>query len=179
MGIGATNKRKGSTAERHYAKFFRELGFTFCETSRFVSKKHDNAKIDLMYIPFNLQIKAGIQKNMNPGKELFMMASSIANMFPQEEDVHNKPCLLIHYKQGTPGVKRTLDMEMVYMSITQFDSFKNKSSKLEYSMLKEFKFDLQSEFKTVVGMTLDHFKEEVILKQYVCLLYTSPSPRDS
>jgi hypothetical protein len=26
---------------------------------------------------------------------------------------------------------------------------------------------LNSEFKTVVGMTLDHFKQEVILKQYV------------
>lgn len=167
MGIGATNKRKGSTIERYYAKFFRELGFTFCETSRFVSKKHDNAKIDLMYIPFNLQIKAGIQKNMNPGKELFMMASSIASMFPQEEDVHKKPCLLIHYKQGTSGVKRTSDMEIVYMSMAQFEVFKSKSLGLEFSTIKEFKFDLQSEFKTIVGMPFDHFKEEVILKQYV------------
>lgn len=167
MGIGATNKRKGSTAERFYAKFFRELGFTFCETSRFVSKKHDNAKIDLMYIPFNLQIKAGIQKNMNPGKELFMMATSIASMFPLEDDVHKRPCLLIHYKQGKPGARRTPDMEMVYMSMIQFDVFRGKSPQLEYSMLKDFKFDLNSEFKTIVGMTLNHFKSEVILKQYV------------
>lgn len=167
MGIGATNKRKGSTAERFYAKFFRELGFTFCETSRFVSKKHDNAKIDLMYIPFNLQIKAGIQKNMNPGKELFMMATSIASMFPLEDDVHNKPCLLIHYKQGKPGARRTPDMEMVYMSMMQFLAFQEKSPELTVLSLKEFKFDLDSEFKTIVGMTLDHFKSEVILKQYV------------
>jgi hypothetical protein len=167
MGIGATNKRKGSTAERHYAKFFRELGFTFCETSRFVSKKHDNAKIDLMYIPFNLQIKAGIQKNMNPGKELFMMATSIAGMFPLEDDVHNRPCILFHYKQGKPGSRRTPDMEMVYMSMTQFLAFQEKSPELTVLSLKEFKFDLDSEFKTIVGMTLDHFKSEVILKQYV------------
>lgn len=167
MGIGATNKRKGSTAERYYAKFFRELGFNFCETSRFVSKKHDNAKIDLMYIPFNLQIKAGIQKNMNPGKELFMMATSIASMFPLEDDVHNKPCLLIHYKQGKPGARRTPDMEMVYMSMIQFLAFQEKSPELSVLSLKEFKFDLDSEFKTIVGMTLDHFKSEVILKQYV------------
>jgi len=167
MGIGATNKRKGSTAERYYAKFFRELGFTFCETSRFVSKKHDNAKIDLMYIPFNLQIKAGIQKNMNPGKELFMMATSIAGMFPLEDDVHNRPCILFHYKQGKPGSRRTPDMEMVYMSMTQFLAFQEKSPELTVLSLKEFKFDLDSEFKTIVGMTLDHFKSEVILKQYV------------
>jgi hypothetical protein len=167
MGVGATNKRKGSTAERYYAKFFRELGFTFCETSRFVSKKHDNAKIDLMYIPFNLQIKAGVQQNMNPGKELFMMATSIAGMFPLEDDVHNKPCLLIHYKQGKPGARRTPDMEIVYMSMIQFLTFKEKSKDLTALSLKEFKFDLNSEFKTIVGMTLDHFKSEVILKQYV------------
>lgn len=167
MGVGATNKRKGSTAERYYAKFFRDLGFTFCETSRFVSKKHDNAKIDLMYIPFNLQIKAGVQKNMNPGKELFMMASSISSMFPLEDEVHRKPCLLIHYKQGTPGVRRTPDMEVVYMSMIQFDVFRNLSRELKYDYLKEYKFDLQSEYKSIVGMTLEHFKNEVILKQYV------------
>ena len=167
MGVGATNKRKGSTAERYYAKFFRDLGFTFCETSRFVSKKHDNAKIDLMYIPFNLQIKAGVQKNMNPGKELFMMASSISSMFPLEDEVHRKPCLLIHYKQGTPGVRRTPDMEVVYMSMVQFDVFRNRSRELKYDYLKEYKFDLQSEYKSIVGMTLEHFKNEVILKQYV------------
>jgi hypothetical protein len=168
MGVGATNKRKGSNAERHYAKFFRELGFNFCETSRFVSKKHDNAKIDLMYIPFNLQIKAGIQKNMNPGKELFMMASSIASMFPLEDEVHNKPCLLIHYKQGKPGSKRTPGMEMVYMSMIQFEEFNSyPETTLEISYAKEFKFDLDSPYKYIIGMPLDHFKSEVILKQYV------------
>lgn len=166
MGVGATNKRKGSTAERYYAKFFRELGFTFCETSRFGSKKHDNAKIDLLYIPFNVQIKAGIQKNMNPGKELFLMSTSISAMFPPEDEVFKRPCILFHYKQGKPGAKRTPEMEMVYMSMIQFDLFKAKSPNLEYLMLKDFKFDLQSEFKTIVGMTLDHFKSEVILKQH-------------
>ena len=166
MGVGATNKRKGSTAERYYAKFFRELGFTFCETSRFGSKKHDNAKIDLLYIPFNVQIKAGIQKNMNPGKELFMMSTSISAMFPPEDEVFKRPCILFHYKQGKPGAKRTPEMEMVYMSMIQFYLFRAKSPNLEYLMLKDFKFDLQSEFKTIVGMTLDHFKSEVILKQH-------------
>jgi hypothetical protein len=58
-------------------------------------------------------------------------------------------------------------MEIVYMSIIQFDLFRSKSPSLEYSMMKDFKFDLNSEFKTIVGMTLDHFKSEVILKQYV------------
>jgi hypothetical protein len=88
-------------------------------------------------------------------------------MFPPEDEVSKRPCILFHYKQGKPGVKRTPDMEMVYMSLIQFDLFRSKSPDLEYSMMKDFKFDLNSEFKTVVGMTLDHFKQEVILKQYV------------
>jgi hypothetical protein len=168
MGLGATNKRKGSSAERYYAKFFRELGFTFCETARFGSKKHDNAKIDLLYIPFNVQIKAGIQKNMNPGKELFMMASSITAMFPPEDEVFKRPCILFHYKQGKPGARRTPDMEIVYMSMIQFEEFNcYPETSLEYVYSKEFKFELDSPYKHIVGMTLDHFKQEVILKQYV------------
>lgn len=167
MGVGQTNKRKGSVAERFYAKFFRDLGWEFCQTSRFVSKRHDNAKIDLVDIPFNLQIKAGIQKNMNPGKELFMMASSIQLMFPSSDLVHTRPCVLIHYKQGSKGKKRAPEDEMVYMSLIQFEAFKEKSPNLEYSTIKEFKFEMQSEYKIIVGMTLEVFKEEVIIKQYV------------
>ena len=166
MGVGATNKRKGSNAERYYAKFFRDLGYEHCQTSRFSSKQHDNAKIDLMYVPFNIQIKAGVQKGMNPGKELFAMKSSIERMFPKGEDVHSKPCVLFHFKQGEKGLKRTPEMELVYMSLIQFDVFRSQNRDLEYLCMKEFKFDLNSEFKTIVGMTLEHFKEEIILKQF-------------
>ena len=57
-------------------------------------------------------------------------------------------------------------MELVYMSLIQFDAFRSQNRNLEYLCMKEFKFDLNSEFKTIVGMTLEHFKEEVILKQF-------------
>jgi len=169
MGRGATNKRKGSNAERHYAKFFRKLGYDFCETSRFVSKKHDNAKIDLMYIPFNVQVKAGIQKNMNPGKELFAMETCIKAMFPPEDEVFTKPGLLFHYKQGVSGKKRTQSDEIVYMSLEQFDVFNNqtKNKKLEYLGQKSFKFELQSQFKHVVWMTLKYFTTNILKPLYV------------
>lgn len=167
MGVGKTNKRKGSDAERYYAKFFRDLGFTFCETSRFVSKKHDNAKIDLMYLPFNVQVKAGIQKNMNPGKELFLMSSSINTMFPLGDEVFSKPNILIHYKQVGRGFKRDFSHEIVYMSLQQYEKFKIQSPLVEYSSIKEFKFEMDSEYKIIVGMTVEHFKEQVIIKQYI------------
>jgi hypothetical protein len=169
MGLGATNKRKGSNAERYYAKYFRELGHTHCQTARLASKLHDNAKIDLVFIPFNIQIKAGTQKNMNAGKELFFMKSAISAMFPKDDTVHSKPCLLFHYLQGTMGVKRTPEMEMVYMSLVQFNMFRSQAKDLEYLSMKEYKFDLNSEFKTVVSMTFEHFEEKILLKHYkVC-----------
>ena len=71
---GKTNKRKGSDAERYYAKIFRDdLGFTHCKTSRLGSKLHDDAGIDLIFLPLNVQIKAGKQVGLNPGKELNYM----------------------------------------------------------------------------------------------------------
>ncbi len=168
MGRGATNKRKGSNAERHYAKVFRELGYEHCETSRFASKKHDNAKIDLVFVPFNIQIKAGIQKNMNAGKELFLMETCIKSMFPSTHEVNDFPCLLFHYKQGTSGKKREDTDELVYMSLIQFDLLNNqtKDKKLEYLGQKSFKFDLNSDFKHVVWITFEYFKENILKPLY-------------
>lgn len=168
MGVGKTNKRKGSNAERYYAKFFRELGFEFCATSRFVSKHHDNAKIDLMYTPFNIQVKAGKQQNMNPGKVLFEMKSAIDKMFPPGDEIFNKPLLLFHYKEKPPKVyRRSEEMEMVYMSSKQFEFFKAQNPNLKFNYIKVFKYDMDSEFKTIVGMTVEYFKNEVILKHYI------------
>ena len=166
MGLGRTNKRKGSNAERYYRTIFKEIGFTHCETSRFASKLHDNSKIDLVNIPFNIQIKAGKQQGLSPGKELFFLVSSMKAMFPPEDLVFTKPNLLIHYKQGIPGKKRLPEDEMVYMSEKQFNLFKQMCPDLEYTFMKEYKFDLQSEFKSIVGMTFESFKDKIILKHY-------------
>ena len=164
--MGAINKRKGSDAERHYARIFRELGYIHCETARYASKHHDNAKIDLIFIPFNIQIKAGKQKNMNVGKELFAMVSMIKVMFPEGEDVHNKPNLLFHYEEVGRGKKRLPQHEKVYMSLQQFKFFKEKVPSFRYDELKEFKHSMDSEFKVVVNMTFEYFKNEIILNLY-------------
>lgn len=167
MGIGKTNKRKGHEAERYYATIFRDLGFSFCETSRFASRLHDNAKIDLVGLPFNLQIKAGKQTGMNPGKELLCMESAIKTMFPSTDSVHTKPLLLVHFKEVGRGHKRLPEHQIVYMSLSQFNLFKKKSQTLEYLSLKTFKFEMLSEFKSIVGITFEVFTNEVIKKQYL------------
>lgn len=162
--IGKTNKTKGSNAERLYAQIFRELGHNFCKTSREGSKLHDNAKIDLIFIPYNIQIKAGVQKNMNPGKELLSLKAAIKEFFPPQHEVHNNPAILIHHEEVGRGKRRLPEHQKVYMSYTQYVYFSQINPDFIYDTLKELRFETTSEFKVIVCMTFEHFKEQIILK---------------
>lgn len=161
---GVTNKNKGSNAERLYAKKFRELGFELCQTARYASRLHDNAKIDLVHIPFNIQIKAGVQKNMNPAKELISMDTHIKMMFPNYDSVHMFPKLLIHHKQVGNGNKRTQNDSIVYMSLNQFREFESKVGKLYYTDIKRGKLEMNSEFKDLVYIPFDYFVDKIVCK---------------
>ena len=163
MATENINRRKGHRAEQFYARTFRDLGFSKCTTSRFGSRFHDSAKIDLVGIPFNIQIKAGRHKNLSVGKELFLMDACIkANIDSTHED-YNKPRLLLH-RYDSMGRKRTPEMEIIYMSKNQFEIFKEMNPNLEYDTLKESKYETKSEFKYIVSMTLKYFTEEIISK---------------
>jgi hypothetical protein len=166
MGIGKINKMMGSEAEIMYSLFFKDLGFRNCIPSRHVSAKHDNAKIDLMNIPFNVQVKAGKQTNMNPGKELLSMQHCIDLMFDDDDAIILKPNILIHYITVDKDKERLPEHEIVYMSLQQYDYWRSMGSKLEYLGIREFRFELNSEFKTIVCVTLEVFKKEIIIKHY-------------
>lgn len=117
---GKTNKRKGSNAERFYAKIFREIGYEFCKTSREASKLHDNAGIDLMFLPFNVQVKAGKQVALNASKELLYMKNRIAELFPPTAAEQFLPKVLIHKKEVGRGHIRTEFDELVFMSFEDY-----------------------------------------------------------
>ena len=118
---GKTNKRKGSDAERFYAKIFREiLGFTHCKTARLGSKLHDDAGIDLIFLPFNVQIKAGKQVGLNASKELEYMQNKMKELFPPTSQEHSFPKVLIHKKGVGAGKKRTEFDEIVSMTFEDF-----------------------------------------------------------
>jgi len=123
--IGAQNKRKGSDAERYYAKIFKNLGFSYCVTSRYGSRIHDDAGIDLINLPFNVQIKAGKQKNMNVSKVLHEITNRIKNMFPSIAPEHNRPLVLIHRKEVGRGRKRNNFHDIVSMSFEDFKKIIN------------------------------------------------------
>lgn len=57
-GQGAQIRKRGNNYEVELAKEFRELGFLDTCTSRYESKRRDDAKVDLCFTePFNVQAK--------------------------------------------------------------------------------------------------------------------------
>ena len=118
---GKTNKRKGSDAERHYARVFRDdLGFTHCKTSRLGSKLHDDAGIDLIFVPLNIQVKAGKQAGLNPTRELIYMQNRMTELFPSTSKEHDYPKIVIHRKEVGQGKKRTEFDEIVSLTFQDF-----------------------------------------------------------
>lgn len=139
INYGKRNKRKGSDAERYYAKKFREkLNYTHCKTARLGSRLHDDAGIDLIFIPFNIQIKAGKQVGLNVSKELLNMKEKMKELFPESSPEHNLPKLVIHKKEVGRGNKRGEFDEIVSLSfkdfckiVLQIQSLENKVKELE------------------------------------------------
>lgn len=117
---GKTNKRKGSNAERYYAAEFRKLGFEKCITARFGSRMHDDAGIDLIFLPFNVQVKAGKQRGLNISKVLKDMGDRMKELFPEESVEHNLPKLLIHRKDVGQGRRRDQYHDIVSMTWEDF-----------------------------------------------------------
>ncbi len=113
------NRSKGHNAERYFAKVFREeLGFIDCKTTRYSSRELDDLKIDLVNLPFNVQIKAGIQKSL----KVEFLILEIKKLLKQRNrpDLLEKPLIIIHKKDGIKGFKREETQEMVYMSFNDF-----------------------------------------------------------
>lgn len=118
--IGKRNKAKGSRAEQEYAKIFRDLGFSFCKTSRQASRLHDDAGIDLVEVPYNVQIKAGYAKGINYKTVLQTIKDRIVELFAPTHEVHSKPNIIIHRKDVGRGKKRDEYDDLVIMSFEDF-----------------------------------------------------------
>ena len=123
-----TNRTKGNMAELYYAKEFKELGYKNCKTSRFVSKIHDYAGIDLVCIPFNVQIKAGLQ-HVSPRKELAYIQQGITERLPKGSPENDYPKILINKKEVGKGNKRTEFDEIVFMTFSDFKKLINQCRK--------------------------------------------------
>jgi len=93
-----TNRNKGHAYERYAANKFRELGFTFCKTSRAASRLLDDCKVDLAFIPYNVQCKKGYPKGINYTAIFNQMTEALTINFPPEDSIHNNPSVIMHDK---------------------------------------------------------------------------------
>ena len=162
LSIGATNKRKGSDAERYYADLFRELGFAYCITARLGSRIHDNAGIDLINIPFNIQIKGGNHKNLSPGKVLLNMYSQVNSLFSEDSEIRNYPMLLFH----RPFIyKKDNNSDYVYYTLKQHEEFQRLINNKEfgYESIKIRDIMVNNEFGSIVKVPFESFKQNVLL----------------
>lgn len=120
------NRSKGHDAERHFAKEFRELGFDMCQTSRYGSRIHDDAGIDLINVPYNVQIKAGRQRGMNPSSVLRLIDERLPELFPNDAKEHKLVNLLIHRREVGRGKKRDKYDDLVTISWEDFKALLRK-----------------------------------------------------
>lgn len=126
MGKGSRNRTKGHNAERYYAKIFKDLGYSHCVTSRYGSRLHDDAGIDLINLPINVQIKAGSQRGMNVGQTLKEIKERLSKMFPENSVENTEPLILIHRKDVSRGKKREDTDDIVSMTFDDFLKLFNK-----------------------------------------------------
>ena len=125
--IGKTNKKKGSDGERLYAQIFRNLGYNFCRTSRQASRIHDDAGIDLVEIPFNVQIKVGYDRGINYKTILSYMKEKIIELFSPTHESHRQVNMVIHRKSVGKGKKRNEFDDLVIMSFEDFKKLINNN----------------------------------------------------
>jgi hypothetical protein len=91
---------KGHVAERLLAKEFRDLGYPDCATTRASSRMLDNAKIDLNFIPYNVQSKAVI-KNLTYGDYCTLLDEVTNGIKALPKELHNRleyPTVVMHKK---------------------------------------------------------------------------------
>lgn len=129
---GKTNRKKGHDAERYYAKVFRNIGYPMCVTSRQGSRLHDDCGVDLIFLPFNVQIKAGIQRGLNPVKVLKDMEQRMIKSFPSEHPIHTYPSVIVTRKPAGRGKRRTKFEDLVILTFSDFEKIiKSNATKIE------------------------------------------------
>jgi hypothetical protein len=158
MGKGKTNRTKGHNAERYYAKVFRELGFTYCKTSRLSSRMLDNCKVDLAFLPFNIQIKGGKHKGLKPSKVLSQMKKLIEENYPPYEEIRRRICIVIHRKAI---YSKYNDEDSVYITKNTLCNLLLRVPTLRYTETIIDK-NFSNEFREIVRLDFKEFKGKVV-----------------
>lgn len=111
---GTRNRNKGHRYERWLAQCMRNLGFSKCVTARQGSRIADNAGIDLINVPMNIQAKSGYSKGLNYTQIFEDMEKGLDEYFMEEDPIRSYPSVIAHKK----GRKKS-----EHLVIMKFDDF--------------------------------------------------------
>lgn len=125
------SRTKGHNCERKYAKIFREeFGFEKCKTSREASKLLDDSKVDLAFLPYNIQIKKGYERVRPRYEKIFKeMKESLANNFPEDDPIINNYKVIIHELNNAREVEDVL----VIMPFNEWADLVNYNKQNKYN----------------------------------------------
>lgn len=147
--LGTRNRQKGHHAERFYADVFRSLGYKHCITARLGGRIFDNAGIDIINIPFNIQIKAGKQSKLSAGKILLQMEGQINSLFPLKHEVRTFPLFVLH--RPNPFSKGYGE-DLVYMTLKQYLIIAKDCGDLKYVSYKKRNVRMLTDFGEIVSV---------------------------
>lgn len=101
---GKTNRRRGHDYERLLAKKFRDIGFSFCKTARASSRLLDSCKVDLAFIPYNVQAKK-VKASINYTEIFKEMEEALEQNFPPGSPERTNMKMIFH-SRGKEAVER-------------------------------------------------------------------------
>ena len=99
--MGNANRRKGHALERLIAKTFRLFGFQYSKTSRATSRLLDDCGVDINFVPFLIQCKAGYNNNRPKYEDIYRnIKDKLKENYPGDHPNHDLPIVLIHKLNG-------------------------------------------------------------------------------
>lgn len=135
------NRDKGHRYERWWANIFKDLGWEKCITARQGSRIADDSGIDLVNIPYNMQLKYGYPRGLNY-KTLFDSIDECKEKnFTEEDPIQKYPTVIAH-KKSTKSNEHFVIMkaEDWIELITKVDNIKQQSTNTNNTQLyKELK----------------------------------------
>lgn len=102
----------------------RDIGYVHCKTSRQASRLLDSCKVDLAFLPFNIQCK-NVKANINYINLIKSIKASLAENYPEDDPIINNPIIIAHKRGRTP------EEHLVIMEASSFIDIIRKNKEYE------------------------------------------------
>jgi len=79
----------------------RDIGYIYCKTSRQASRLLDSCKVDLAFIPYNIQCK-NVKANINYIDLIKTIKETLADNYPEDDPIFDNPIIIAHKRGRRP-----------------------------------------------------------------------------